>query len=101
LLTALSRQVQELAATVHDLMHRDAESRLAVWLMQRCTARDASNDGLQLRLAERKRDIAAQLGITPETLSRTMRLLSDKGLIEVDGYTVRVLDLAALRQLAT
>ena len=101
LLAALSRQVQDLAETVHDLMHRDAESRLAVWLLQHSALQAHPGETLQVRLGERKRDIAAQLGITPETLSRTMRALSGKGLIDVAGYTVRVLNLAALRQLAT
>jgi hypothetical protein len=38
--------------------------------------------------------------MTPETLSRLMRSLSDRGLIAVSGYTVRVLDAQGLRGLA-
>ena len=45
-------------------------------------------------------DIAAQLGMSPETLSRQMRQLIRLGLIEVRGYQVRVLDSAALARLA-
>jgi CRP-like cAMP-binding protein len=100
LLTALSRQIQDLAETAHDLMHKDAESRLAVWLMQHCDDSSESAQQAVVQLHERKRDIAAQLGITPETLSRMMRALSSKGLIAVTGYTVRLLDMAALRRLA-
>ena len=100
LLTALSRQIQDLAETAHDLMHKDAESRLAVWLMQHCDGAGETAQQAVVQLHERKRDIAAQLGITPETLSRMMRALSSKGLISVTGYTVRLLDLAALRRLA-
>ena len=37
--------------------------------------------------------------IAPETMSRLMRNLSDRGVIEVEGYTVRVLDLKALRRI--
>ena len=55
---------------------------------------------MTVSLTERKRDIASQLAITPETLSRLLRQLSRKGLIAVAGYTVKVLDVAALRALA-
>jgi hypothetical protein len=38
--------------------------------------------------------------MTPETLSRMMRNLSERGLIAVSGYTVRVLDPGGLQGLA-
>jgi CRP-like cAMP-binding protein len=53
-----------------------------------------------VRLHERKRDVASQLAITPETLSRLMRSFSRQGVIEVSGYNVRVLDPPALARLA-
>jgi CRP-like cAMP-binding protein len=61
---------------------------------------DGQVDRAVVRLAERKSDIASQLGMTPETMSRLMRTLSDQRVIEVEGYTVKVLDLKALRRLA-
>lgn len=100
LLLALAHQVHQLTAVAHDLMHKDAEARFADWLLQRCVPAAGSAGGALVTLHERKRDIAAQLGITPETLSRLLRQLSRKGLIFVSGYTVKVLDVAALRTLA-
>lgn len=94
LLVALAQTVRALSAVTHDLMHKDAEKRLVAWLLQQSEGRP------QLRLAERKRDIAAQLAITPETLSRMMRQLKEKGLIAVAGYTVQLLDPAGLQALA-
>jgi CRP-like cAMP-binding protein len=94
LVRALAQQVRELGAVTHDLMHKDAEKRLAAWLLQQ--ARGLT----ELRLGERKRDIAAQLAITPETLSRMMRQLKLKGLIAVAGYAVQLLDPAGLQALA-
>lgn len=92
----LAREVGRLGAQTHELMRKDAPARLAAWL------RRQSNGSAHavLRLAERKRDIASQLGMTPETLSRLMRSLSERGLIEVSGYTVRVLDADRLAELA-
>ena len=69
-------------------------------LIQRLPALSEHATATTVVLSERKRDIAAQLGITPETLSRLLRSLTRKGLIEVVGYNVHVLDLPALRRLA-
>ena len=100
MVVTLARQVQSLTLATHDLMHKDAEGRFAAWLLQRCASEAASDGSITVSLNERKRDIASQLAITPETLSRLLRQLSRKGLIFVSGYTVKVLDVAALRALA-
>lgn len=99
LLAGLARTVRSLVLMAHDLMHKDAEKRLAAWLLQGASSGCGEGPAL-LQLGQRKRDIAAQLAITPETLSRMMRQLKLKGLIEVQGYTVRLLDAGALRALA-
>ena len=94
--SALAQQMQ---------LDRPRTSRtLASVLAKGLVARVATPGDAQqavVTLHERKRDIAAQLGITPETLSRLLRQLSRKGLIEVRGYTVSVQDLGALRTLAS
>ena len=100
LIQGLAREVQALAVNTHELMHKDAPARLAQWLHQRCEpATDAAGQAM-VRLHERKRDVASQLAITPETLSRLMRNFSRQGVIEVCGYNLRVLDPAALERLA-
>jgi CRP-like cAMP-binding protein len=100
LIQGLAREVQALAVNTHELMHKDAPARLAQWLHQRCEpAVDDSGQAI-VRLHERKRDVASQLAITPETLSRLMRSFSRQGVIEVSGYNLRVLDPEALQRLA-
>ncbi|MDM4766710.1 Crp/Fnr family transcriptional regulator [Pelomonas sp. SE-A7] len=96
LMQALAQQVHRLTAATQELMHKGAEKRLAAWLLQHRPA--GSNGSALLQLTERKRDIAAQLAIAPETLSRMMRELKRKGLIEVQGYRVRLLDVAGLER---
>lgn len=98
LVTSLAREVQSLSMNTHELMHKDAPARFAAWLVQRLEAL-GEQQGL-VRLDERKRDIASQLAITPETLSRLMRSLARQGVISVAGYSVQVLDGAALRRVA-
>jgi CRP-like cAMP-binding protein len=99
LIHGLAREVQALAVNTHALMHKDAPARLAQWLYQRCEPVAGAEGQAIVRLHERKRDVASQLSITPETLSRLMRSFSRKGVIEVSGYNLRVLDPAALEQL--
>jgi CRP-like cAMP-binding protein len=48
-------------------------------------------------LPARKVLIAAHVAVTPETLSRTLRALSDEGLIEVAGDVVTIRDVGRLR----
>ena len=98
LCTALARQVQELSASSRNLIHHQASVRFAQWLLHRCPAGEPG-PVVELRLQERKRDIAHQLGMTPETLSRLIRSLEQQGLIRVEGYIVHIPDLAALRAL--
>ena len=99
LIQGLAREVQGLAINIHELMHKDAPARLAQWLHQRCEPVVGSGGQAVVKLHERKRDVASQLAITPETLSRLMRSLSRQGVIEVSGYNLRVLDPAALARL--
>jgi Crp-like helix-turn-helix domain len=91
----LAEQVHAATGATHALMHQDAQARLATFLVQRCGA-DAMAS--QIVLHERKRDIASQLAVTPETLSRLLKQFSDDGLVEVHGYTIAILDAAGLRK---
>ncbi|WP_326539865.1 Crp/Fnr family transcriptional regulator [Pseudorhodoferax sp.] len=108
LITGLAREVQSLTANTHGLMHKDAPARFAEWLLRRCQMvergleRSAGRGAERavVSLGERKRDIASQLAITPETLSRLLRSLTRSGLIAVSGYTVHVADMDGLRRLA-
>lgn len=79
------RQQTELAVS---RLAQDAESRCAQWLLEHATL-DASG-GMQVTLQQRKRLIAAQLGIAPETFSRVLRHLRERGLVLGSG---NVLDL--------
>ena len=100
LIHGLAREVHALAANTHALMQQDAPGRLAQWLHARCLPLPGSSGQAMVRLSDRKRDLAAQLAITPETLSRLLRSFSRQGLVEVAGYNVRVLDPAGLARVA-
>lgn len=77
---------------------QDAEARCAQWLLQHAQA-TPEGGGLQVRLGERKRLIAAQLGIAPETFSRVLRQLREQGLIAGKGNLLQLPQPGALQLL--
>jgi CRP-like cAMP-binding protein len=77
---------------------KDAEARCAEWLLRHAQTGDAGVLAVLLKL--RKRSIAAQLGIAPETLSRVLRHLRERSLISGSGRTLNLVDPRALRSLA-
>jgi CRP-like cAMP-binding protein len=98
---SLAREHQTVASQTHGLMHLAAPARLAQWLRQNAKpSGSAPQAQAVVRLSERKRDLAAQLAIAPETLSRLLRSFTRQGVIDVAGYTVHVLDRDALDRMA-
>jgi len=77
------------AVWLHRLIHKveqltgsDSSNRLRTWLRENIPAGDS------LALPVTKKTLAAQLGMTPETLSRGLRALQDQGALEVRGTTL-------------
>ena len=77
---------------------KDAEARCAEWLLRHAQAREEGGCGVQLQ--QRKRAIAGQLGIAPETLSRVLRQLRERSLISGSGRNLDLVDPSGLRLLA-
>lgn len=89
------RQQIELAVS---RLSKDAEARCAEWLLRHAESSDKGVCSVKLQL--RKRLIAAQLGIAPETLSRVLRHLRERSLISGSGRIVNLVDPGGLRSLA-
>jgi CRP-like cAMP-binding protein len=89
------RQQLELAVS---RLSKDAESRCAEWLVRH--AEPGPQGGLIVPLQQRKRLIAAQLGIAPETFSRVLHQLRERGLIAGAGRTLTLPHPSGLRALA-
>lgn len=77
---------------------KDAEARCAEWLLRR--AEPTGMGAATVQLAQRKRAIAAELGMAPETLSRVLRQLRERSLIAGSGRTVQLVDTRGLATLA-
>ena len=89
------RQQTELAVS---RLAKDAEARCAEWLLR--NAQTGDKGVMAVLLQQRKRSIAAQLGIAPETLSRVLRHLRERSLISGSGRILNLVDPGGLRSLA-
>lgn len=91
------RQQAELAVS---RLGKDAEARCAEWLLRQVEPIQHAGQPPSLTLHQRKRTIAAQLGIAPETFSRVLRQLRERRLISGKGRQLNLLNVDGLRALA-
>jgi CRP/FNR family transcriptional regulator len=87
LLRAVSQQVRTLMGLVDDLTLKDVNTRLANWLIQHCPNPE-SHQPQRVQLEMTKRLLASELGVTSETLSRTLAKFRNHQLVRVEGRTV-------------
>lgn len=99
LLFDLARSQRQQTEVAVSRLAKDADARCAEWLLQHAEPMD-SVGALVVTLRERKRLIAAQLGIAPETFSRVLRHLREMNLISGGGRVLNLLNPQALRDLA-
>ena len=84
-----------------DLAKKTSREKLAAFIFE-CSNRTsgAQRDDI-VEIPVRRRDLAEYLGMQPETVSRCFKDFEKRGVIEVsDLSTIRILDVAALRQIA-
>ncbi len=101
MLRLLSEEMAETRELLLVVGRLDARTRVALFLMsmsRRLARRNQDPD--QFRLTMDRRDIANYLGLTIETVSRTLSALQREEVIEVRGKLVRVLNRPALEEMA-
>lgn len=94
MLGAMSAHLRTLVSALEDLTLKDVETRLLNWLLKHGGPGDPV-----VRLPGTKRVLAAELGTSGETLSRTLARLRELRLISVSAKTITVNDPAALRDM--
>ena len=90
----LSRFLRQFATQVEELTFKDVPARLSRYIL------DLAGPRASVYLPISKSQLASNLGTVSETLSRTLRKLSDDDLIAVEGRTIRILDAERLTDLA-
>ncbi|MFH1499814.1 MAG: Crp/Fnr family transcriptional regulator [Verrucomicrobiota bacterium] len=99
MLGSMSLHLKHLVQSLQDIKGRQIEYRLAEWLLGQ-TAGDAGSEAAEFALPMTKKVLAGQLGVTSETLSRTLARFRREGLIVVTGARIRIIDSAGLRAYA-
>jgi CRP/FNR family transcriptional regulator len=98
MISSLSVRLVSLVERVEELSTIQAGERLARWLLRQ-PARDARG-ALEIELGMAKKELAAHLAMTPETLSRLLRRWQEEGWLESERTFVRVLAVARLSAVA-
>lgn len=96
-LIAVSDLLQQADEWIGTISLLEVEQRLAKLLL---TFYEKNNRKKLLRLPAPKKELAALLGTTPETLSRKLTQFEQLGLIEVDGAVIALLEPQQLREYA-
>ncbi len=95
IMRSMASRVHKLVDLLEDLILRDAMGRVA-----RYVSEHAAGTGEWLTLPVLKQDLARHLNLTSETLSRTLRRLTEVGAIEVEADRLHLTDRALLQRIA-
>lgn len=91
----LAGRVTNLVSLVEDLSLRTVEARLARLLLEQ-----ASGDRLQRPKWATQAEMASRLGTVPDVVSRALRKLAERGLIQVGRQEIRILNRSELEGIA-
>jgi len=86
IIASLSRWLRRLAGAVEGLALKSADARLAEYLLTLAGGVPATDSAVVLPTS--KTELAARLGVAPETLSRALKRMTDEGLLTVDGRRI-------------
>jgi CRP/FNR family transcriptional regulator, dissimilatory nitrate respiration regulator len=98
MLGSVGGHLRALVSQLEDLTLKDVETRLANWLVKRCSD-PAGEAPVKIELTMTKRVLAAELGTISETFSRTLAKFREQKLLTVKGQTLTVLSPARLSAL--
>jgi len=96
MIAGLSQFLRQFAHQIEELTFKDVPARLAGYLLKL----EPEVDGGYL-LPVNKSQLASNLGTVSETLSRSLRKLTDEGVVRVEGKKVTILDVDLLKALAS
>lgn len=92
----LAMRLQHFTRMIDSLSLKEVPGRLAAYLLYLC---DQTGCGGLVEIDISKGQLASILGTIPETLSRILRKMSEKGIIEVKGRKIKLLKKKALQDI--
>ena len=92
-------RLRHLVEIIQDLSFTTVRQRLIAMVLRLAqTSGTASTEEVHVELTETHEELAAELGTVRELVSRNLRQLQVEGFLEVNGRTIIVKDLAALKR---
>jgi CRP/FNR family transcriptional regulator, dissimilatory nitrate respiration regulator len=98
MLGSMSQHLRVIVGLLDDLTLKDMETRLANWFLKRCP-RPISDHPVEVKLDRTKRVLAAEMGTTSETLSRTLAKFRDRKFLQVKGNAISLTNPRELQRL--
>jgi CRP/FNR family transcriptional regulator, cyclic AMP receptor protein len=99
LLRSLGNLIRRITEQAGDFVFLDLGGRVAKLLLHLAEAHGAGSTVLDLRLTQS--DLAAMVGATRPAVNRVLQHLAGRGVIEVDGQRIVLVNLAELRRRAS
>ena len=96
IISSLSAFLRDYNRQVENLSLKEVPARIASYLI----AEAGKSNSNRVRLRSSKTEWARTLGTISETLSRSLRKMSDEDMIEVDGRDIKILDFDRLQEIA-
>ncbi|MBI5739341.1 MAG: Crp/Fnr family transcriptional regulator [Nitrospirae bacterium] len=96
MMASLSMRLQHFTRMIEDLSLKEVPGRLAAYLLY-LHERGGGSDVVEIDIS--KGQLASLLGTIPETLSRILRKMSDRGLLKVSGRRIKLLNRKALQDI--
>lgn len=97
MISSLASLLKGFTGMVEDLCLRDVSARLAKFFLDRSTVEERDFFLLEMKMGE----LAQRICTVSETLSRTLKKLRVRGIIDMKGKTITILDKETLRKIAS
>ncbi|UCD71479.1 MAG: Crp/Fnr family transcriptional regulator [Syntrophobacterales bacterium] len=102
MIASLSHWLRKFVSLVEELSLKDVSTRLSKYLIDLSAQSGRTSErGIECELDISKSQLASQLGTISETLSRTLRKLRDRGIIEVEGKRIIILQRETLEEISS
>lgn len=90
----MSAKMRATSERLSDVLSLDVSGRLAKWLLAH------AEDDDSVAVDQSQESLALSLGTTRETINRSLRRFERRGIVEIEGHEIRLLDVAALQSIS-
>ena len=100
ILSLLTYKLKTALDTIASFSLMDVPQRVAAFFVQSISS-DRNGERMALNLNISRKELAKIVGVTPETMSRVIRKMEEKGLIGIQGRNIQILKPESLHRLSS